>query len=143
MKKFFVVLGLLILVLFASTASATSYVVSNAGTTACNGTYNEYSTNDGVTSYKHETNEMYLFRVDGPPPNKAWDISATHGGGTVLYEGVDVTNGDTPYIGTYNIIAGAPPAAVVSEGAIPEYNGLAFVIVLVSAVAMAFFAAKR
>jgi len=50
-KKLIVLAGLIVAVFAASSWAAGPYEVSDAGTEACNGTYTEDGTNDGVPKY--------------------------------------------------------------------------------------------
>jgi len=88
------------------------YTVSGAGNATCNGGYHRFYISDDVPSYKHVTENMYLYRI-GTEPTATWIINEVHGEETTPgYYKVDA--GDTPFLGLYEVGDYAAPAGTVA-----------------------------
>ncbi len=89
-----------------------SYVVSGAGTSACNGTYDEHEVYNEVMGYKLIGENMYLFRFYG----EVWVIGPTFGEDEPadgLYFTINAIA--TPPSDGWNTLEGEDPAPTVAE----------------------------
>lgn len=84
-----------------------TYIAADAGSASANGTYVEYSTSDGVTSYYYEGGSCYLYRYDDGV-DKWWIIGTVHGqvigGDQTLYD--MASSGATPPLGAWSTTYG-------------------------------------
>jgi len=68
----------------ASACIPGSYIISNAGNESVNGEYISYSTNNGAASYKHKTNDIYIYKFcvgNNCGGNvQHWNIGPVHNG---------------------------------------------------------------
>ena len=87
----------------------TIFVVSGAGTAAANGNYRECDVSDALPSYKHESNNVYLYRT-----SSVWYIGPTHGAtGDAYYS--NTTSSSAPPSSGWSVDNGNADAPSVSS----------------------------